>query len=201
MKIRKILAILMLIGIVGLTGCGDKVSDNNVKDEVNKEVENNDKEEIKDQPEEEEEEKEEEKTEKEKVKEFITGTWGNETAFSGDEVMMYSMAYYTEFKEDGSVIQTGYRNTDKGTYEVIDENVVIALFDHNFYEDPADPDNHEPIEGYVYEVIYHIDHENGTMEAEYSKEFHEKVMSNAEDGLLTKMPAEDESGVVEESAQ
>ena len=197
MKIRKILAIMMLTGIIGLTGCGDKISDNDVKNEVNTEAEQNKEEDIKEESEKEP-EKPEEKTEKEKVIEFLVGTWGNETAFSEDEVMMYSMAYYTEFKEDGSIIQTGYRNTDKGTYEVIDENVVIALFDHNYYEDPADPDNNAPIEGYVYEVIYHINHENGTIDAEYSKEFHEKVMSNADDGILTKMPAEDETGIVEE---
>lgn len=195
MKYRKILAIMMLIGIIGLTGCGDKVSNNNEKENIEVEKAEEDKEE---RPEK---KPEKPKTDKEAVKEFLVGTWGNETAFSEDEVMMYSMAYYTEFNEDGSIVQHGYRNTDKGTYEVIDENVVIALFDHNIYENPEDPDNTDPIDGYVYEVIYHINYEDGTIEAEYSKEFHEKVMSNAEDGILTKMPVEEvvsEENIIEE---
>ena len=196
MKVRRILAIMMLTCIIGLTGCGEKVSDNNEKENI--EVEN-----VDDVKEEKPEKKPEKpKPDKETVKEFLAGTWGNEIAFSEDEVMKYSMAYYTEFNEDGSIVQYGYRNTDKGTYEVIDENVVIALFDHNFYENPEELDNTDPIDGYVYEVIYHINYEEGTIEAEYSKEFHEKVMSNAEDGILNKMPANDtvteEDTVVEE---
>ena len=185
MKIRKILAIMMLIGIVGLTGCADKVSDDNVSVEENKAEED-----IKKEPEEPE-QKPEAKTDKEMIKEFLVGKWGNEIAFSDESDILYSMAYYTEFNEDGSIISHGYRNTDKGTFEIINKDVAIALFDHNFYEDPADPDNHDPIEGYVYEVIYHINYEEGTIEAEYSNEFHEMCISNAEDGILSKMAAED----------
>lgn len=186
MKSRKILAIMMLIGIVGLTGCGNKVSNDN-KAEEDKKVET----EVVEEP-----VVPEEKHTKEEVAELLIGTWGNETAFSDDEVMKFSGAYYTEFNEDGSVIQHGYRNTDKGTYEIMDENVVIALFDHNYYEDPADPDNHDVIEGYVYEVIYHVNHNDGTLDAKYSKDFHEMVMSNATDGILTKMdPVEEEEGL------
>ena len=198
MRVRKLLSVMMLIGIIGLTGCGDKVTDNNVNIEDNADNEVIEEEQDKEEQPEEKPDDKLEKTDKEITKEFLLGTWGNETAFSDDETMKFSMAYYTEFKEDGSIIQTGYRNKDKGTFEIVNKDVAIALFDHNYYEDPADPDNNEPVDGYVYEVIYHINHEDGTIDAEYSNEFNEMCMSNAEDGVLTKIPDEELSGIVEE---
>lgn len=181
MKIRKLLAVFMLAGVLGLTGCEQEPD---VGTEVAGEQEQQDEADDKDEQEPEQEEKEDEDVKA--LREKIIGTWGNEYAFSDDETMSFSMGYYTQFNEDGTVVQKGYRNTDSGTYQIIDKDTIKATFDHNCYEDPADPDNHDPIKDYIYTVEYEFEEEDGTLEATYSENFHKAVMSNATDGLLRK---------------
>ena len=172
MKWRKIAAIFMLAGVLGMTGCGSDSKEEAVEEETVV---------VEEEP-----EKEESLELSEEDKKFLLGTWGNETAFDDDPTMQFSMAYYTQFKEDGTVEQNGYRNIDSGTYQYLDENTVEAVFDHNVFHDAANPDDHTPIEGYSYTVTYTIDREAGTLMAVYSQEFHDALTSNAEDGILRK---------------
>ena len=179
MKMKNLITVLLLTGVLGITGCEEKPAaetDNVIEEqEPAPEV---------DTEEEEPEQEEVQEFNKEEVRSVIIGVWGNEYAFTDDEIMAFSMAYHTQFLEDGTVIQTGYRNTDSGTYEIIDEHTVKATFDHNCYQDPADPDNHDPIPDYVYTVEYKLNDKDGSMYATYSENFHQLVMSNAEDGIL-----------------
>ena len=177
MKMRKLLTVLMLTGVLGIAGCENEPAE---PQDVVEEQEEQDiiEEEPKTEPE------ELPTFNEDEVRSVFIGTWGNEYAFSDDEITAFSMAYHTQFLKDGTVIQTGYRNTDSGTYEIIDENTVKATFDHNCYQDPADPDNHDPIPDYVYTVTYTMNDEDGTLNAVYSENFHELVMSNATDGIL-----------------
>ena len=183
MKWRKIAVIFMLAGVLGITGCKSDSKEEAVKDE-SVVLEEEPKEEQKAEQEEDSKEETLEMSEEDKM--FLLGTWGNETAFDDDPTMQFSMAYYTEFKEDGTVEQNGYRNMDSGTYQYLDENTVEAVFDHNVFHDAANPDDRSPIEGYVYTVTYTIDRDAGTLMAVYSQEFHDAVTSNAEDGILRK---------------
>lgn len=180
MKIRKLITILMLTGILAIAGCEEKAEENPSKTEQQEQID--DKEVLEEEADQEPETEPEFNVEE--VRSVIIGTWGNDYAFSDDEIMAFSMAYHTQFLKDGTVVQTGYRNTDSGTYEILDEHTVKATFDHNCYEDPADPDDHDPIENYVYTVEYKLNDEDGSMYATYSENFHQLVMSNAADGIL-----------------
>lgn len=115
--------------------------------------------------------------------ELIIGTWANESALSDDPASSYSGGYFTQFKEDGSVIQSGWRNLDSGHYEIDKSNNIIATFDHNLFYSPNVAD-YVSLDGYSYTVVYQYNAEDGTMYADYSAEFEESLSSNAKDGVL-----------------
>lgn len=191
MKIKNTLLILMLAAVLGLSGCEEEATENEVEVEEAAGAAKNETQENKGTEKDEEMEHpqeivdEVEEVDEEKMIDFLVGTWGNDTSFSDDEVMKFSMAYYTEFHPDHTIFQRGYRNSDSGTYEIIDENIIVATFDHNCYEDPADPDNVDPIPDYAYTITYTIN-EDGTMYATHSENFHQCIMSNDLDGLIWK---------------
>lgn len=191
MKFRKIIGMFLVIGVLGITGCESEKKEETVpveeKEEVRKESEEEEAEDTAEVTTEDTAQVTTEDTAEDAQKQFLLGTWGNETALSEDDTMKFSMAYYTEFKEDGTVEQQGYRNMDSGTYKYLDENTVEAVFDHNVFQDAANPEDLDPIEGYVYQVTYYLDREAGTIEAKYSQEFFDALISNATDGILKKV--------------
>ena len=67
----------------------------------------------------------------------------------------YTSRYSTQFKSDGTVETTGYRNIDTGTYEVVGENTIQATFDQNYFESAGQ--SKQLIEGYTYTVLYTYD--------------------------------------------
>ena len=190
MKFNKALIVLMLAGVLSLTGCTSlDIKDNNPA--VNKESENKDstvKEEPKDKTDNDKETDEEEIiSDNLKAQEFILGEWANEAALHGEEEMKFAMAYYTEFKADGTVHSYGYRNIDNGKYEIVDNNTVKAVFKENYFDNQGGEGNNKPMDNYEYSVVYTLDYDNNVLNAEYSEEFYEACISNASDGILERL--------------
>lgn len=109
----------------------------------------------------------------------LEGTWANE--FSED---IFSLFYLTEFSSDGTVVQHGYRNIDKGSFQITGANTAVASFDDNYYDTPGF--GLQKIADYSYTVTYTYDKSSDTLFADYSTEFENAVHSNANDGTLSR---------------
>ena len=121
-----------------------------------------------------------------KLREQILGMWYNEAALSTDQSINYASGYTTEFRDDGTVLQTGYRNQDSGTYRITGVDTLQATFNANsFYS--AETNDYVLSEDYQYTVVYTYDAEADTLYADYSAEFEAAGMSNASDGTLYRM--------------
>ena len=122
------------------------------------------------------------------LKNKIVGVWRNNVEKTGDAASdfsaMYTSEYSTEFRSDGTVECTGYRNIDTGTYEIVGENTIQATFDKNYFEGAAQ--GKELIDGYSYTVLYTYDEDKNTLYAEYDQTFTESGNSNASSGELTR---------------
>lgn len=116
---------------------------------------------------------------------FIVGTWANEDAQLKDDISSYSNGYYTQFKEDGVVVQSGWRNLDYGHYKIENTGKIIATFDTNSFYSP-NTGEYQLIDGYSYTVVYEYNKENDTLFADYSDSFEAALYSNAVDGILYK---------------
>lgn len=114
---------------------------------------------------------------------LIIGKWLNEVAYIGGPIASYGGGYYTQFKEDGTVIQNGWRNQDSGHYEIDSKNNIIATFDSNTLYSPSTAD-YRLLDNYTYTVVYRYNYENQTLYADYSIEFEKSGYSNAGDGIL-----------------
>ena len=124
----------------------------------------------------------------EEFKNSIVGVWTNALQSTGDVAtdssQEYTSRYSTQFKSDGTVETTGYRNIDTGTYEVVGENTIQATFDQNYFESAGQ--NKQLIEGYTYTVLYTYDENKDTLYAEYDQTFIEGGYSNASSGELVR---------------
>ena len=109
----------------------------------------------------------------------LEGTWANE--FSEDA---FALFYLTEFSSDGTVVQHGYRNIDKGRFQITGANTVVATFDDNYWDSPGV--GLQKIADYSYTVTYTYDKSSDTLFADYSTEFENAVNSNANDGTLSR---------------
>lgn len=138
-------------GVINLSVSGEDVQEKDWQENIQEEGKNME---------------ESEDTEKE-IREVICGSWHNETEIEdwvGGE-------YITEFHEDGTVVCTGYRERDTGTYQVIGENIIEAVFDENYFLGAGTEAEFQ--EGYTYSVRYQYDGKSDTLYAEYSMEFEE----------------------------
>ena len=124
----------------------------------------------------------------EEFKNSIVGVWTNALQSTGDVAtdssQEYTSRYSTQFKSDGTVETTGYRNIDTGTYEVVGENTIQATFDQNYFESAGQ--NKQLIEGYTYTVLYTYDENKDTLYSEYDQTFIEVGYSNASSGELVR---------------
>lgn len=109
----------------------------------------------------------------------IIGTWKNE---GYNEIEGWATSYKTVFNLDGTVIQEGWRNKDTGTYEISEDGKYIIAY---YFENYIDfQEGWQLVEDYEYTVTYEIDADNECLYTQYSEEFKEALMSNAEDGML-----------------
>ena len=116
---------------------------------------------------------------------FIVGKWANEAAHLDDPISSYSNSYYTQFNENGTIMQSGWRNQDFGHYKIDNNGKIIATFDVNKVYSPIIGD-YQLLDGYTYTVVYEYNQEDGTLFADYSISFETALYSNAVDGILYK---------------
>lgn len=109
----------------------------------------------------------------------LEGTWSN-----GLPEDNYSGFYLTEFGSDGTVVQKGYRNIDKGRFEITGANTAVATFDDNYYDTTGV--GYQKIADYSYTVTYTYDKYSDTLLADYSDVFENAANSNACDGTLSR---------------
>lgn len=109
---------------------------------------------------------------------FLLGTWYNEDYDVDDN---WAGSYQTEFRADGTVLQSGYRNRDQGTYTMTDQYTIETVYDTNEYDAPGY--GYQPVD-YTYTVIYRYDPDDDVLYADYSSQFEAACNSNAGDGTL-----------------
>ena len=98
-----------------------------------------------------------------------------------DEENNWSQSYKTTFHEDGTVEHAGWRNRDKGTYEISgDKTHIIAYFNENYLDMPGQ--GYMMQNGYEYTATYWID--GNKLMVTFSDEFYDKMISNAMEGTL-----------------
>ena len=110
---------------------------------------------------------------------ILEGTWSN-----GLPEDNYSGFYLTEFGSDGTVVQKGYRNIDRGRFEITGANTAVATFDDNYYDTTGV--GYQKIADYSYTVTYTYDKYSDTLLADYSDVFENAANSNACDGTLSR---------------
>ncbi|MCD8046223.1 MAG: hypothetical protein LUE90_06260 [Clostridiales bacterium] len=103
---------------------------------------------------------------------LILGTWYNEE-YGSDWL---GGQYSTEFFEDGTVVCTGMRETDNGTYEISADNTIYATFNENYYHS-TETGQMSLTEGYKYTVVYTYDSDRDMLYAEYGEDFYSAGMS------------------------
>lgn len=110
---------------------------------------------------------------------ILEGTWSN-----GLPEDNYSGFYLTEFGSDGTVVQKGYRNIDRGRFEITGANTAVATFGDNYYDTTGV--GYQKIADYSYTVTYTYDKYSDTLLADYSDVFENAANSNACDGTLSR---------------
>lgn len=128
---KKRLAGLLAAGVLTLllNGCGETGELSADKTE-NEEITVDSEEKSEEKPETPEEEPEAEAPEQDP----IVGTWKTRTGMSYSKLEEWLQTYTTCFSPDGQAVHYGHRNVDRGSWERIDENTVVANFDQCVYK-------------------------------------------------------------------
>ena len=112
-------------------------------------------------------------TENSDLGDVIAGVWNGKLERTSDfiEDGEYPDECRVELNSDGTIVSQCYRNTDTGTYEVVGENRIKAIFDKNYYEAPGI--ERELVAGYTYTVLYTYDEDENVLHADYDDDFDE----------------------------
>jgi len=104
-------------------------------------------------------------------------TWYNASYFETNGI--WAEKYRTTFRKDGTVIQTGYRNKDIGTYKISkDKKKVVATFRKCYFDTPGK--GYERINNYKYKVTYRLKSKK-KLYAQYSSK---AIHTNASSGYF-----------------
>lgn len=89
----------------------------------------------------------------------------------------------TEFNADGTVSHIGFRYKDTGTYEVLNDNTIKAVYNENYLDAP-ESGGYVKYDDYAYEAVYQYNTANNTLYVEYSNSYENVMDDQSGNGLL-----------------